>query len=219
MTRHECIFAAVTLTVKTLAAAAITLAVSGCGGKASSSSPASEPAGSVQVTAAAAVNAVALYSGTSPHQIAATISAFYRATWQNQGALACSLFSANGSSGFMQAAKIAFPQSINAATTCPQALKIFNATLADSVNQLQQAGVNVSGDILDKVGVTHIRVHGNAATAQAPVGVEEFIKPKLFLLVRVHNHWLIDSSRKIGKTLPQVLAGARAQGKLRPKGR
>jgi hypothetical protein len=209
----------VTLTGKTLAAAAIALSVGGCAGSSPSSSSAPGPAGSVQVTSAATINDIALYSGTSPHQIAGTISAFYRATWQNQGTLACSLFSANGSSGFMQAAKIAFPQSINSATTCPQAMRIFNATLADSVDQVHQAGVNVSGNVLDNVGVKHIQVHGDTATAQAPVGVEEFIKPKLFVLVRVHRHWLIDGSRKIGKTLPQVLAAARAQGKLRSKGR
>jgi hypothetical protein len=97
-------------------------------------------------------------------------------------------------------------------------MKIFNATLADSVDQVHQAGVNVSGNVLDNVGVKHIQVHGDTATAQAPVGVEEFIKPKLFLLVRVHNHWLIDSSRRIGRTLPQLLSAARAQRKLRPKG-
>jgi hypothetical protein len=215
LTRRECIFAAVTLTGKTLTAAALALSLAGCGASAASSPSASKPAASVEATPAATLGDVALYSGTSPHQIAATISAFYRATWQNQGTLACSLFSAGGSSGFMQGAKIAFPQSINSATTCPQAMRIFNATLADSVDQLQQAGVNISGNVLDNVGVKRIRVRGNTATAQAPVGVEEFIKPKLFLLVHVHNHWLIDGSRKIGKTLPQLLATARAHGKLR----
>jgi len=93
----------------------------------------------------------------------------------------------------------------------------FNATLADSVNTLQQAGVNVSGNILDDVGVQDIVVRGATATAQAPEDVEEFIKPKLFELVRLHNRWLIEGSKELGKTLPQLLAQAKAKGKVHVK--
>lgn len=203
------------MTVATVAAGA---ALAGCGsGGGAGSSAASHSGTQIQVTQTPAPNVVGLVSGTTPQRIAATISTFYRATWENQGAVACSLFSPNGSSGFLQAAKVAFPSSVNQVTTCPDAMKIFNATLADTVDGLQQAGVNVSGNILDNVGVNHIHVQGNRATAEAPQGVEALIKPKLFLLVRVHNRWLIDGSRKIGKTLPQLLAAAKAQGKLRPK--
>jgi hypothetical protein len=191
----------------------------GCG---SSSSPATSarqgsPA-SIQVTQPPTTFDVRdLVTGNAGRQITATIVTFYRATWQGNGSLACSLFSPAGVTGFMKAAQVAFPNTVNGKFTCPQAMSYFHATLADSVSTLQQAGVNVSGNVLDNVGVQHIVVHGATATAQAPEDVAEFIKPKLFQLVRLNGRWLIEGSKKLGKTLPQLLAQAKAKGELRAK--
>jgi hypothetical protein len=162
-----------------------------------------------------AVNALALSTGTDTQRIAATIGAFYRATWRNQGQAACSLFSPEGARGFLTAAHVAFPSSVNSSTTCAQAMRFFNADLVDSVNTLQQSGVNVSPTVLDHVAVAHVLVHGDAATAEAPEGVGVVIQPKLFRLVRSHGRWLIAGSQKLGRTLPQELAAARAAGKLK----
>jgi hypothetical protein len=202
--------------VKALATIAVAAAVGGCGNSSDQTTPAAAQRSptAIQVTQSPVINEVALSTGSASKQISGTISAFYRATWHNQGSAACSLFSPAGVTGFLQAAKVAFPQSVNATTSCPQAMAFFNADLADSVNTLQQSGVNVSGNVLDNVGVQHIAVHGDLATAEAPQGVPEFIKPKRFLLVRRHGRWLINGSQKLGQTLPQVLAAARASGRL-----
>lgn len=190
-------------------------ALTACGSTTSASRPSPT---SIQVTQPRVVVDVRnLERGSSAQQIAATIVSFYRATWQNQRSVVCSLFSPAGVTGFLKAAKVAFPSTVNSTTTCEQAMTYFNATLTDSVNTLQQAGVNVSGNVLDNVGVQNITVHGTSATAQAPEGVEEFIKPKLFTLVRVNNRWLIDGTSALGKTLPQILGAAKAKGELRPK--
>jgi hypothetical protein len=202
---------------KAVATIAIAAAVGGCGSSHKATPAAQRSPTAIQVAQTPVVNQVALSSGSPPQQIAATISAFYRATWRNQGSDACSLFSPAGVAGFLQAAKVAFPQSVNSTTSCPQAMAFFNADLADSVDTLQQSGVNVSGNVLDNVGVQHIAVHGDRATAQAPQGVEEFIKPKRFLLVRRGGRWLIDGSQKLGQTLPQVLAAAKTKGTLHAK--
>ncbi len=200
----------------TIAAVTLGLVVSGCGASSGTSTvgPGGKPAASIQLTKAPAVNEVALVTGSAPQQITATIQAFYRATWQNHGPAACSLFSPAGERGFMAAATVAFPETVNTTTTCPQVMAYFAADLSDSADNLQQSGVNVSGNILDKVGVSHIKISGSNATAQAPEGVEEFIKPKIFLLTHTGGRWLISGSKKIGQTLAQMLAAAKAQGKL-----
>jgi hypothetical protein len=202
-----------TATVLALAAA------TGCGSSTSPKQSATHASPTaIQVTQQpAAVDVRDLETGPTAQQITSTIVTFYRATWQNNRSLACSLFSPAGVTGFLKAAQIAFPQTLNAKFTCEQAMSYFNATLADSANTLQQAGVNVSGNVLDNVGVQHITVRGATATAQAPEGVSEFIKPKLFLLVHLNGRWLIEGSKKLGKTLPQLLAQAKAKGKLRAK--
>jgi hypothetical protein len=208
------------LTVTGAAVASIGLALTGCGSSGSRSALSAKPASAIQQLSAAAgpaVNVVDLTTGTDEHQIAATIQAFYRATWQNQGAAACSLFSPAGASGFVESARIAFPSSVNSATTCPQAMAFYNADLTDSVSTLQQDGVKVTGSILDKVGVDHITVNGSTATAQAPQGVEVFIQPKLFVLVKQSGRWYIQASRKIGQTLLQLLADAKTKGELIPR--
>jgi hypothetical protein len=200
---------------------ALAAAATGCGSGARAT-PAAKHASpsSIQLTQQPAATDVRdLKTGTAAAQITATIVTFYRATWQDNRTLACSLFSPAGVTGFIKAAQVAFPYTVNAKFTCEQAMAYFNATLADSVNTLQQAGVNVSGNILENVGVQHIVVHGVTATAQAPEEVSELIKPKLFLLVHVGNRWLIKGSKELGKTLPQLLAQAKAKGELPAKPR
>jgi hypothetical protein len=201
-----------------LAVLALTAAATGCGSGARARTAASHASpSSIQVTQPPAIDVRDLTTGNAAQQITSTIVTFYRATWQNNRTLACSLFSPTGLTGFMKAARVAFPYTVNAKFTCEQAMAYFNATLADSANTLQQAGVNVSGNILNNVGVQHILVHGATATAQAPENVAEFIKPKLFMLVRLKGQWLIEGSKKLGKTLPQLLAQAKRNGELHPK--
>ena len=197
---------------------ALGAAVAGCGSsKKSASSSGHKSPTSIQVIQPPAVDVRTLLTGSPQQQITATIVTFYKATWEDDRALACSLFSPAGEKGFMQSAKIAFPYTVNGHFTCPEVMSYYNATLADSVNNLQQAGVNVSGDILEDVGVKDIVVHGDTATAQAPENVEEFIKPKLFVLQRLNDRWEIEGTKELGKTLPQLLAQAKAKGELRAK--
>ena len=201
----------------TLTMLALGAAVTGCGSSNKSASAHQKSPTSIQVVQPPAVDVRDLLTGSPEQQITATIVTFYRATWQDDRALACSMFSPAGETGFMQSAKIAFPYTVNGHFTCPEVMSYFNATLADSADNLQQAGVNVSGNILDNVGVKDIVVHGNTATAHAPENVEEFIKPKLFMLVRMNDRWQIQGTKELGKTLPQLLAQAKAKGQLRAK--
>jgi hypothetical protein len=202
--------------ITTLAVLALGLAATGCGAGDKSASS-GKSATSIQDVQPPAVDVRNLLIGTAQQQITATIVTFYRATWQDNRTLACSMFSPAGEKGFMQSSKIAFPYTVNAHFTCEQVMSYFNATLADSADNLQQAGVNVSGNILDDVGVKDIVVHGNTATAQAPENVEEFIKPKLFTLQRLNGRWQIEGTKELGKTLPQLLGAAKAKGELRAK--
>lgn len=199
-----------------LAAVTTGLTLGGCGGSKHSADPKQKPPTSIQFTQAPGINELELTTGSDQQQITSTIRAFYKATWNDDATTACSLFSSTGLSGFMQSAKIAFPDSVNAATTCPDVMRLFNADLSDSADQLQQSGVNVSGAILDVVGVKDIKVAGDVATAQAPEGVEEFIQPKIFTLVHQNGRWLISGSRKIGQTLAQLLAEAKAKHEVVP---
>jgi len=158
-------------------------------------------------------------TGTPQQEITATIVTFYKATWLDDRSLACSMFSPAGEKGFMASAKVAFPYTVTSHFTCEQVMTYYNATLADSADNLQQAGLNVSGNILEDVGVKDIKISkgGQTATAQAPENVEEFIKPKLFLLQRLNNRWEIEGTSELGKTLPQLLAQAKADGQLKAK--
>jgi hypothetical protein len=203
---------------RTLAVAALCVTAAGCGSATQTSGSHFNPT-SIQDAAAPApaVNGIELLQGPDTTQITNTIRAFYRATWQNDDSAACSLFSPAGAAGFLQAAKVAFPDSVNQVTTCADAMRFFNADLADSADTLQQSGVNVSGNILDVVGVKNVKVTGNTATAEAPEGVEEFIAPKVFMMTREHGRWLINGSHKIGQTLAQLLAEAKAKHELVPK--
>jgi hypothetical protein len=202
---------------RTLAAVAIGLAVTGCGSSHKHSTTSSaKSAQATEDSQPTGLNQVALQTGSDQQQITATIRAFYKATWLNNDAAACSLFSPTGLTGFMASAKVAFPDTVNARTTCPQVMAYFNADLADSADTLQQSGVNISGDILEDVGVKDIKVTGNTAIAQAPESVEELIAPKNFSLVRTKGRWLISGSSKIGQTLAQLLAQAKKKGELIP---
>jgi hypothetical protein len=203
------------------AAVALSIAATACGASSPHTNTQAQPAPAHATNAAAvqapAVNQIDLASGSDRRRVSATIAAFYRATWNDQTSSACSLFSPAGSKGFLKAAKVAFPSSINPTTSCAQAMEFFHAGLADSVDTLQQSGVNVSGDILNHVKVNDVRISGTSAAAIAPEGVDVLIKPKRFLLVRDNGRWLIDGSQKVGKTLPQILAKAKAKGELRVK--
>jgi hypothetical protein len=196
-------------------ALATAIGVSACG--ASQPAPSTPTATQAAAIQAPAVDQIDLSTGSDRHKITSTIQAFYRTTWNGQGAAACSLFSSQGSSGFLKAARVAFPSSVNSTTSCAQAMAFFHAGLADQVDTLQQSGVNVSGNILDHVAVSDIHARGGVAAAEAPVGVDVLIKPKRFLLVRQRGQWLISGSQKIGKTLPQILAEAKAKGELQAK--
>jgi len=202
----------------TLTAVALAVAAAGCGSsdKSASSTSHKSPT-SIQDTQSPAVDVRDLLTGSPQQQITATIVTFYKATWEDDRALACEMFSPAGETGFMQSAKVAFPYTVNSHFTCPEVMSYYNATLADAVDNLQQAGVNISGNILEDVGVKDIVVHGNTATAQAPENVEEFIKPKLFVLQRLNDRWQIEGTKALGKTLPQLLAQAKAKGELRAK--
>ena len=205
--------------ITTLAVIALGAAATGCGSSAKSASSTTKGKSptSIQDVQAPAVDVRDLLTGTPQQEITATIVTFYKATWQDDRALACSMFSAAGEKGFMASAKVAFPYTVTSHFTCEEVMSYYNATLADSVDNLQQAGVNISGNILEDVGVKDIVVHGDTATAQAPENVEEFIKPKLFVLQRLNDRWEIEGTKELGKTLPQLLAQAKAQGKLRAK--
>lgn len=188
--------------------ATLALAVAGCGSSGSNAANFATPttAGAVGTPAGSSVNGLALVTGSPTQQITETIQAFYRATWENDGSGACGLFSSAGVTGFMAAAKIAFPGSVNSVTTCAQAMTVFNASIASQVSSLQDDDVNVDGNALEQVGVSHIAISGDTATAQAPEGVGVLITPKLVHLVRLGGRWLINSSTKLGKTLPQIVA-------------
>jgi hypothetical protein len=184
--------------VITVAAIGAALMLAGCGGSnasnfASSTSTTSNGGPAID----SAVNVVALSIGSNQQQITSTIQAFYRATWENDTVGACSLFSANGARGFMAAAKVAFPGSVNSATTCPEIMRTFNASIVQQVQTLQDDDVSVDGDALNQVGVADVKVSGDKATAQAPEQVGVLIAPKLFHMVYVNKRWLIDSSSNL----------------------
>jgi hypothetical protein len=209
-----------------IAVLSISAALAGCGGShpaartSASASPPGVPAGAASTTANPAANPVAappipdaaLKSGSTAHQISMTIAAFYRAAWEDNAQGACALFSPNGANGFLHAAKVSFPGSVNGTSTCAEAMKIYNASLATSVQQLQNSDPSVSGSTLNSVKVGKISVRGNAATAIGPLNALPEINPKLIKLVRMHGRWLIDGSYSLSKSnLPSLIK--RAPGK------
>jgi hypothetical protein len=160
----------------------------------------------------------ALSTGTAQHQITATVAAFYRAAYENDALRACSLFSPNGLTGFMRAAAVSFPASINKFSTCKEAMQIYNASLATSITNLQNSDPSVSGAALNNVTVGRIKLHGGVATAIGPLNALPMVNPKQISLVRLAGRWLIDGSYSLSKSnLPAILKRAGAEGKLKPK--
>jgi hypothetical protein len=156
-----------------------------------------------------------LAGGPAAHQITETIVAFYRAAWQNQPVTACGMFSHNGVAGFLRAARVSFPESVNRYSTCTHAMEIYSATLGDSAANTVAADPTFSTASLDNVGVAFIHVAGGVASAVAPTNVAELIKPKRISLVRDAGRWRIDSSKSLNASnLKQILQAARARGAL-----
>jgi hypothetical protein len=165
----------------------------------------------------APVSALQPLTGSARRQITETIAAFYRAAWQNDATHACGLFSPAGRAGFMRAAAISFPQSVNQFSTCTKAMQIYNASLGVSISNLQQSDPTVSGAALNHVNAGNITIKGITASAIAPLNAEPMINPKLIMLVRAGGRWLINGSQSLSKSdLPKILAQARKSGALKP---
>jgi hypothetical protein len=212
-----------------VAAAALAIGAAGCGsgGRTSASRTTTTPTAYTAAAAAGAnpvavppVTAGQLESGSAQHQITEAIAAFYRAAWEDNAAGACALFSPAGRAGFMHAAAMSFPSSVNKSSTCEHAMEIYNAALTESA---QTTADNISGfstAALDNVTAAEIRVTGTTATAIAPTNIAALINPMRFLLVRVGHRWLINGSRTLNKSnLAAILKRAQASGQLTPRKR
>jgi hypothetical protein len=202
-----------------LAASAV---LAGCGSSSvgsgtATATPAAYTTQTANPVAAPPLGLAALEHGSPRHQITDAIVAFYRGAWEDNATVACDEFSQAGVAGFMQAAKTAFPQSINRYSTCEHAMEIYSAALAESVSTAQDNDTSFDPSALDKVGVEEIRISGDSATAIAPTNVVEVINPEQIVLERLHGRWLIEASHSLNKSnLPQILAKAKAEGKLKP---
>jgi hypothetical protein len=198
-------------------------AVAGCGSSGHASGTATgTPAAytTANPVAAPPLSLATLKRGSASHQISEAIVAFYRGAWEDDATAACDQFSPAGVKGFMQAAKTAFPQSINPETTCEHAMEIYNAALSESVSTAQDKDEAFNPKGLDNVGVEKIRITGDSATAIAPTNVLEVINPEQLVLTRQDGRWLIEASHSLNKSnLAQILAKAKAEGKLTPKHR
>jgi hypothetical protein len=198
-------------------------AVAGCGSAGHGSgtatgTPAAYTTKTANPVAAPPLSLAALKHGSASHQITEAIVAFYRGAWENNATAACDEFSAAGVKGFMHAAKTAFPQSINPESTCEHAMEIYNAALGESASTAEDNDEAFNPSGLDNVGVEKIRVTGDSATAIAPTNVLEVINPEQIVLTRLNGRWLIEASHSLNKSnLAQILAKAKAEGKLTPK--
>jgi hypothetical protein len=201
------------------------LAVAGCGSSSPATSaktitatPSAFTSTSANPVAVPPVSDAALVRGSAQHQITQAIVAFYRSAWEDDATQACALFSPTGRAGFMHAASISFPQSINKLSTCQHAMEIYNATLGDSATTAEDNDTSFSTSALDHVGVAGIRIVGATASAIAPTNVVDLINPERFVLVRLGGRWLINGSQSLNKSnLGQILARAKAKGELTPK--
>jgi hypothetical protein len=196
--------------------AAGTLALGGCGSSGTASTvSARQAAAIVRTTKTPPVSDLELATGSPTHQITETLVSFYRAAWQDDAERACSLFSPAGAAGFMKASRTAFPSSALPSSPCSHDMQLFSAALGDSVSNLQQSQPNVSGDILNNVGVAAITVHGDTATALAPMNVETIVNPKRIDLVRLSGRWRIAGSHSLNASnLPAILKRAQQHGAL-----
>jgi hypothetical protein len=207
-----------------LAALAVSAATSGCGSSHSTASgrPASAFTSGTPVSesplTAPPVSVAQLRQGSPEHRITETIVAFYRAAWQNDATAACKLFSAAGRAGFLHAAAVSFPQSMNKYSSCEHAMQVYNATLADSAQTTVSNDPSFNTSALNAVRVQDIQVHGDHATAISPTNVAELINPKQLDLVRAGDEWMLDGSKSLNPSnLKQILDKAQAKGQLTPK--
>lgn len=214
------------MTIRAIAVVSLCGALAACGGSHHRTSAATNnlvpptPTGPGAPTPAPPVSDLAMVSGPAAKQIAQTAVAFYRAAWQNRGAEACALFSPTGKAGFMRAAKVSFPQSINQFSTCTEAMAIYNASLVTSVQNLQQDDPQVSGDGLNNVKIGRIQVHGSTATAIGPLNALPVVNPKQLNFVNIGGRWFINGSYSLSKSnLPKILAEAKKGAKKVPPGR
>jgi hypothetical protein len=208
-----------------VAALALCAAIAGCGSSehAQTSTAAlaaqTTPAGT-SVLQAPPITDAALSRGSQQHRIDQTIVAFYRAAWQDNASEACGLFSASGRAGFLHAAAVSFPQSMNKYSTCEHAMEIYNATLTDSAQTTVENDPSFSTAWLSTVAVQDIRIDGDSATAIAPTNVAELINPKQLSLVRSGSEWRISASKSLNASnLKKILGAAAAKGLLKPKGK
>jgi hypothetical protein len=210
--------------VSGLAALALCAGAAGCGSshKAKSDTSAAAPVkgtpASASVLQAPPISASQLRQGSAPQRITKTIVAFYRAAWQNDAATACGLFSAAGRAGFMHAAAVSFPQSMNKYSSCDHAMQVYNAMLADSAQTTVANDPTFNTSTLNAVGVEDIQIHGDSATAISPTNVAELINPKQLELVRSGERWMISGSKSLNPSnLARTLKAAKAKGLLSPK--
>jgi hypothetical protein len=195
------------------AAAAV---LAGCGGSSGSGAlniqRTSDP---IRHTTAPPVSDLQLTTGSPAHQITETLISFYRAAWEDDAATACSLFSPAGAAGFIDASKTAFPGSATPASPCTHDMQLFAAALGDSVSNLQQTQPSISGNVLDNISVAKIQIHGDTATAEAPMNVVAIINPKRIDLVQIGGRWRINASHSLNQSnLPKLLKHAQQTGKL-----
>lgn len=206
-----------------LALLAMCAGAAGCGSsqKATTDTSAAAPVKGTPASAsplqAPPISADELRLGSAQHRIKETIVAFYRAAWQNDASSACGLFSATGRAGFMHAAAVSFPESMNKYSSCQHAMQVYNATLADSAQTTVANDPSFNTSALNAVGVEDIEVHGDTATAISPTNVAELINPKQLDLVRSGERWMISGSKSLNPSnLEHILRAARAKGLLSP---
>jgi hypothetical protein len=213
-----------TYAVTGLAALALSAGAAGCGSshkttsEASSAAPVKGTPASASVLQAPPISAAQLRQGSAQHRIKETIVAFYRAAWQNDAPSACGLFSAAGRAGFMHAASVSFPESMNKYSSCVHAMQVYNATLADSAQTTVANDPTFNTSALNSVGVEDVQIHGDHATAISPTNVAELINPKELALVRAGDRWMIDGSKSLNPSnLTHILKAATAKGLLSPR--
>jgi hypothetical protein len=212
---------------KMIGALAVGALLAGCGSSAQSSTiatakgtPASYNAGQANPVATPPLPLSTLERGSAQHQITEAIVAFYRAAWEDDASGACDEFSPAGVAGFMHAAKLSFPDSINRYSTCEHAMEIYSAALGESISTAQDNDTSFDPSALGKVGVLEIKISGDTATALAPTNVLDVINPERIDLQRFGKRWLINASQSLNKSnLPEILAKAEADGKLKAKHR
>jgi hypothetical protein len=207
-----------------IGALAVGAVLVGCGSSAKTATtaaakgtPASYTTGQANPVATPPLPLSTLEHGSAKHQITEAIVAFYRGAWEDNASGACDEFSQAGVAGFMHAAKLSFPDSINRYSTCEHAMEIYSAALGESISTAQDNDTSFNPSALGNAGVAGIQITGDSATAIAPTNVIDVINPEQIDLQKIGNRWLITASHSLNKSnLPQILAKAEADGKLKP---